>query len=206
MAPPHSMTSSPSKQPTGLRERKKAETRAAIQQHALRLFTEQGYTNTTIEQIAASADVSQSTFFRYFHSKEDTVCYDQLDPLLMEAFLHQPSDVSPLTAVRTALREVFDQLPAEASETERARRELVVSVPELRAVMLNQLIAGTITLSETLAKRIGRDPRDIEVRTWAGAVIGVVLSSLAAAAQDRESNFVDCFDRGLAILESGLPL
>lgn len=52
--------------PVGLRERKKAKTKAAIQQHALRLFRQQGYQATTVEQIAEAAEVSPSTFFRYF--------------------------------------------------------------------------------------------------------------------------------------------
>src|SRR6266702_4650622 len=91
----------------GLRERKKARTRAAIRQHALRLFREQGYQATTVEQIAAAAEVSPSTFFRYFPTKEDVVLQDDMDTRMVEAFTRQPRDLTPIRAVREAIADAF---------------------------------------------------------------------------------------------------
>src|ERR1700722_7152467 len=96
--------------PCGLRERKKARTRAALREHALRLFGEQGYHATTVEQIAAAAEVSPSTFFRYFPTKEDLVLQDDMDPLLAEAIEHQPPELGVVAAVRASLRTVISNL------------------------------------------------------------------------------------------------
>jgi len=68
---------------TGLRERKKAATRAAIHDAAMELFDEQGFSATTIDRIADAADVSRATVFSYFPSKEDIVFGDA--PLAIEA-------------------------------------------------------------------------------------------------------------------------
>src|ERR1035438_7493082 len=94
-------------QQCGLRERKKARTRASLREHALRLFREQGYQATTVEQIAAAAEVSPSTFFRYFPTKEDLVLQDDMDTRMIEALERQPPELAPLPAVRAATREVF---------------------------------------------------------------------------------------------------
>src|SRR6478752_5242520 len=91
----------------GLRERKKAKTHASIQEHALRLFGEQGYAATSVEQIAAAAEVSPSTFFRYFPTKEDVVLYDALDPVLLASFRAQPPDLTPVQAMRASFRATF---------------------------------------------------------------------------------------------------
>src|SRR5580658_7965425 len=102
----------PGARPVGLRERKKARTRAAIREHALRLFREQGYDATTVEQIAEAAEVSPSTFFRYFPTKEDVVLQDDMELLWMDVFLGQPSGMGPIAALRAGIRAAFDGMGA----------------------------------------------------------------------------------------------
>src|SRR5215468_8179960 len=101
----------------GLRERKKQKTRWSIQEHALRLFREQGYEQTTVDQIAAAAEISPSTFFRYFKTKEDVVLQDDYDPLLVRSLEAAPADLRPVPALRHAMRTAFSTL----DEAERAK-------------------------------------------------------------------------------------
>jgi AcrR family transcriptional regulator len=192
--------------PVGLRERKKGKTRAAIQQHALRLFCQQGYAATTVDQIAEAAEVSPSTFFRYFPTKEDVVLWDEFDPLIVEAFKAQPAELSPIQALRAAFRAVFAELSAEELEQQRERSALVNSVPELRAKVLDQF-AGTVQLlAEVVAERVGRRADDFAVRTLAGAVIGVAMSAMLAAADDPTADLFALVDAAMAHLEAGLPV
>jgi len=192
--------------PAGLRERKKAKTRAAIQQHALRLFREQGYEATTIEQIAAAAEFSPSTFFRYFPTKEDVVLYDDLDPLLVAAFEMQPAELTVTQALRAAMWEVFDGLSSEEVEDVRDRITMVASVPEVRARMLDELIRTIQMFSDIIAKREGRPGDDFAVRVYTGAVIGISMAVMLAVLDDPRLDFVALLDAGLAQLEGGLSL
>ena len=120
-------------QPSGLRERKKARTRATIRAEALRLFREQGYHATTVEQIAAAAEVSPSTFFRYFPTKEDVVLQDDMEPLLAEAIEHQPPELGVVAAVRGAMRTVFGNMDQQQWDRMRQQAELSMTTPEVRA-------------------------------------------------------------------------
>jgi AcrR family transcriptional regulator len=186
-----------------LRERKKAKTRAAIQQHALRLFREQGYAATTVEQIAEAAEVSPSTFFRYFPAKEDVVLYDELDPLLVAAFEAQPPELSPIQAMRGALRAVFSGLSTEELAEVWERGRLVLAVPELRMRMLDQLVGAIQVAGDMLAKRMGRRADDLAVRAIAGAMIGALMSALLASMEDPQADFLALMDASLAYLEAG---
>jgi AcrR family transcriptional regulator len=199
------MTSSPS-EPTGLRERKKAKTRAAIQRHALRLFHEQGYSATTVDQIAAAAEISPSTFFRYFPTKEATVLYDPFDPVLIEAALAQPPELSPAAALRATADTIRAQIPAEEWERERRRQVLVFREPELRTAVMDKFAEGIDLLAGMAARRTGRSADEFEVRNWAGAVVGVVMAAFAGAAADPDADTLVILDKALAHLEAGLPL
>jgi AcrR family transcriptional regulator len=197
--------------PDGLRERKKARTRAAIREHALRLFRESGYQRTTVEQIAAAAEVSPSTFFRYFPTKEDVVLQDDMDTRMIEALERQPADLSPLSAVRAAVRDAFASYTEADLEVIAETTLLSMTVPEIRARATDEFTRTIGVIGEALAKRAGRPADDLAVRTAAGAIIGVMMSltmpweGWASDMQTIEDLF-GRIDQALALLEAGLPL
>jgi AcrR family transcriptional regulator len=190
----------------GLRERKKARTRAEIQAHALRLVREQGYDATTVQQIIEAAEVSESTFFRYFPTKGDVVLLDEFDPLIVDAFLRQPSELSPLEALRRAFRTVFERLSTQEAAEQRDRMRLVLSVTELRGAMLDQFASAMNLLAVVLAERSGRRADDVAVRTVAGAVVGATVSVMFAALDDPDADVAALLDEAMAHLEAGLQL
>jgi len=195
------MNSSPDSPSVGLRERKKARTRAALREHGLRLFGERGYAETTIEQIAEAAEVSPSTFFRYFPTKEDLVLVDDLDPVLIAALEAAPIEKNPIGAVREAIATVLAGLTDEDRARELQRHELMLSVPELRATMMDEFRRNIDMVAEIVATRLGRPVDDFEVRVFAGAVIGAAISTFEIPTRGYEDTL-----RALDFLAAGLPL
>ncbi|MFQ6393168.1 TetR family transcriptional regulator [Nocardia sp. KC 131] len=185
----------------GLRERKKERTRRTIRMEAFRLFREQGYGETTIEQIAAAAEVSPSTFFRYFPTKEQLVRADDLDPVLIEALRAEPPEVAPLTAFRNAVAGVYANLPAAEMAFEQERQALLFHVPELRSAIGSEFERSIDLMASLLAERMGRDPMDFEVRVAAGAVAGGALAFMTIAPLNAEN-----ITRALDFIEAGVPL
>ncbi len=201
------MGSSPAGEPLqGLRERKKAKTRAAIQDAALTLFQQQSYDETTVEQIAELAEVSPSTFFRYFPTKEDTVLHDRYDPILIAQFLAQPAELSPIAALRATLGSVLGSLPADELARERKRGALIISVPALRAQMLDRVAETLEPFIDAVAARTGRPADHPAVRALTGAVLGVMIAVMLQASDDPDADYFALADEALAQLEAGLPL
>jgi len=197
-------------QPGGLRERKKARTRATIREEALRLFREQGYYATTVEQIAAAAEVSPSTFFRYFPTKEDVVLQDDMEPLLAEAIEQQPPELGVVAAIRAAMRTVFGTMDEQQWERMRQQAELSMTTPEVRARAMDDFARTITVMAEVVARRTGLSPDDLRVRTAAGAIFGSILAATAPWDGYREdfvsNSLFDRVDEALGVLEEGLRL
>jgi len=190
-----------SNQILGLRDRKKIQTREAIRREAMRLIRENGYANTTVEQIAEAAEVSPSTFFRYFPSKEKVLMANDLDLVMIEALERQPADSSSLQAFRGALEITMATLSEDDWRFERARLRMVLSVPELKSTQFAEYRRTVTALAEADCRRTGREPDDFEVRVFVGALAGGLMAVL-----DSEPGLLQRMYRALDFMEAAMPL
>ncbi|MER6613954.1 TetR family transcriptional regulator [Streptomyces xantholiticus] len=193
--------------PMGLRERKKLKTRIAIRKATYRLIAEQGYDATTIEQIAAAAEVSPSTVFRYFPTKEDIVLADEYDPVLEAALRARPADEPPLESLRVVLTGAVASILENEPEEMRQRTRLMLEVPALRARMTETMAETSSLLARPIADRAGREPDDLEVRVFTAAVMGALREALFHwGERGRQDDLVALVDRTLDVLKGGLRL
>jgi AcrR family transcriptional regulator len=144
-----------------------------IQTEALRLFTEKGYTQTTVEEIADAAAISPRTFFRYFPSKEEVVMWDEYDPLVGDLVASRPDDEPVAETLRAVVRETLEGLYRRDPERLLTRVRLFASVPDLRARFVEEQHVGMEMLAPLLAQKQG--PRTDNLRAQ------VIGSSLLAA-------------------------
>jgi AcrR family transcriptional regulator len=187
--------------PLGLRERKKIKTRQAIRREAFRLIEENGYAATTVEQIAEAAEVSPSTFFRYFPAKEAVLLADDLDPEILDALAAQPPELSPSQAVRGAYAAAIANMSEDEREFENTRQRLIFSIPELKAAMYDEYHRTVTAFADAIGRRIGRDAGDFELRVFAGAVTGAMM-----AAYDPGPGAAETVYRALDFIDDGMPL
>ncbi|RLL68681.1 TetR family transcriptional regulator [Streptomyces sp. Z26] len=192
----------------GLRERKKIRTRKAIRQAAYHLFGEQGYDATPVDQIAEAAEVSPSTVFRYFPTKEDIVLTDEYDPLFAEALARRPKDEPPVTALREAL---CGTLALQVDERERAeamqRMALIRDVPAVRARMAEHMAETKRLLALVLSERTGRPEDDLELQVVTAAVLSALIEAMYHWLDDgMKGELTVPVSHALRVLERGLTL
>lgn len=152
--------------PTGLRERKKERTRAALATTALRLFAERGFEHVTVEEIVEACDVSPRTFFRYFATKEDAL-FSETDhhvERVVERLAGQPGDVGVLDALEAALRDLAARY-TEEREAVLSRHAVIAATPSLRTRIAERQRGWEAAIVEEL-RRSGRAGRmsDLDLR------------------------------------------
>ncbi|MEY2225777.1 TetR/AcrR family transcriptional regulator [Streptomyces sp. BF23-19] len=179
---------------TGRRERKKAQTRQALTDAAVRLFTERGFDNVGVREVAEAADVSLSTLFKHFPSKEALV-FD-LDTDIESALVAAVRDRAPGRPVLHALRDHMVRTRT-AVRTDDPTFVLVESTPALRDYARRMWLRHEQTLAAALAEATGLTP---EAPAVAGlARFTLESASIARASEDPARTMRDLF----TLLEHG---
>ena len=165
---------------TGLRERKKEQTRAGIADAAHRLFSERGFDAVTVAEVARAADVSEGTVFNYFPAKEDLFysAMESFEAALVEVVRARPVGESALVAFRRFLLQRSVGL-AERAEVIEAAARVIDGSPALQARERAIVAEYTTALAELLAEETGAHPGDIEPRVVATALMGAQRALVA---------------------------
>lgn len=188
---------------TGLRAAKKAATRRAVQEHALRLFLEHGYEATTVEQIAAAAGVSHMTFFRHFPTKESVVETDDYDPLLAAHIRAGPMGEDPVESVRTAITGGLAAVMPADRDAILQRTRLVLTTPALRAHQADNQHATAELFAGALAERDGLRAAPYALRVRTAAMVAALTVALREwVASDGERDLVALVDEAFAVLRT----
>jgi AcrR family transcriptional regulator len=160
------------------RQRKKAATRDRIRACALRLFREQGYDATTVEQIAAAAGISHMTFFRYFPAKEDVALSDSYDPVIAELIAQTPVTQPVLQRIRTVLVDGLKRVYDTDRDTMLAQNQLIVSTPALRErLWANQIATQQVILQALHDGEHGRPP-DFQTKVTVAACLAAATTAV----------------------------
>lgn len=200
------MTPGPAVAEPGLRERKKAQTRAALRSAAIRLFRERGPAEVTVEDICAEVGVSPRTFFNYFDAKEEV-----LVPFSRDDYHRFAADVAERPAAeepQEAVREVLGQAIARAvaSDTWRDESELLRAHPHLlhRVAAANRSLR--LALTDGLLRRLGAGAEPMYADLVAAASVAATQVAVNAWQNDPDGADVtavlaaafDTLHRGLA--------
>jgi mycofactocin system transcriptional regulator len=163
---------------TGHPGRRRATSRAELEQVAFGLFAAHGFDATTVDEIAAAAGIGRRTFFRYFPSKNDVpwgAFEDELERMRVR-LKACPPQIPLMDAIRLALIDFNHVTPAEVP-LHRRRMELILRVPALLAHSTLRFTAWRAVIAEFTAERTGRRPDDLAPQAIAHAVLGVSVAA-----------------------------
>ncbi|MEV0260157.1 helix-turn-helix domain-containing protein [Streptomyces sp. NPDC050617] len=188
----------PTTQPTGRRERKKAQTRKALADAALRLFSERGYDHVTVAEVAEAADVSVTTLFKHFPSKESLVFDLDADQerVLVSAVRDRPAGRTVLAALRSHLL-TAGPLDAANRPDYQQFRGLIRSTPVLGEHFRRMWERHEEALARAISEAAGDPEADVASRTMARfALQAVLLASEDPDPQGALNTVFDLLERG----------
>ncbi|AXK89255.1 mycofactocin system transcriptional regulator [Nocardia farcinica] len=184
--------------------RPRGTTKRDLELIAMRLFTEQGFDNTTVEHIAAAAGISGRTFFRYFPSKAE-VLWHQFDAevdALRTAFATVPDELPMMTAVRRVVVNANTYRAEDVAEL-RTRMHLVATVPALAATAGPHYDAWERAVSAFAARRLG-EPEDALVPLAVGrTTLAAARAAFDAWLRNADADLTVYLDQALSALERG---
>lgn len=185
------------------RERKKARTRHRLQEHALRLFLDNGYEATTVEQISAAAGVSHMTFFRYFPTKEDVVAGDDYDPMLVALIAGRPHSEHPIRRIHAAVREGLARIYVSDRQALLARTRLLLQTRALRA----RLWENQYATQQLLERALAGDEPTLRIRVLASAALAALTTALQTWVRvDGSVELPELIDEAFQVLEEHLSV
>lgn len=191
---------------SGLRERKKQATKRAIVTAGFKLFRDRGFEATTIDEIAAAANVAPRTFFRYFKTKEDLFSANQPaeDAVLLKTMRERRPGDDELTLLGRAVRAIMSLDPETMEETV-GMMELTLTTPALRAHVLQEMLRTEKLIVEALLG--GRKASKLELfrlETLASAGVGAFFSAFTNWVEGgRKANLLELLDHCEGWLRSG---
>ncbi|MEU5871765.1 TetR family transcriptional regulator [Glycomyces sp. NPDC047369] len=185
---------------TGLQARKKLAAMHRIQHAALDLFEEQGFDEVAIEAVAAAADVSPRTVYRYFGTKEMLVIWDEDDEVEIDPLLAGVIGADPIGAIRESMRAAFAAMGEAELRLVRRRVALVYRYPSIEAALILHAYARTRAIAAAVG---GGDT--LEVQVFVHALVGGLLGGIRHWCESGFAAPPFAFaDEALTLVEHGL--
>ena len=199
-------TATTSAESTGLRERKKRETRRAINLAALDLVDEKGFSAVTTEEIAARAGVSARTFFNYFPSKEAAVIGTTAEEL--ESYAAALETPLPGETPIGSLRRILAGMLAPASvdrELRAKRRRILLGEPSLAPALVGNNIRIENALTAALERRLGVRPgTSLDARVTVAVAMAAVRACIEHQQHGGSGDLDSNIDAAFARIAAGL--
>jgi TetR/AcrR family transcriptional regulator, regulator of mycofactocin system len=198
------MSTSNQAPPAARRGRPPGTSARALELISLRLFTEHGFDDTTVERIAAAAGVSRRTFFRYFDSKADVLwhAFDGEVRRLRDAFAQVPAQVPMMEAIRQVVVGA-NRYRAEDVPELRTRMNLIGSVPALQASAAHHYDAWERAVSEFAAGRLGQPADSLYPLAVGRATLAVCRSAYDRWVERADADLTAYLDQALCALAAG---